>query len=100
MTSEKSVSKVTPGLTVKANTPVRLSFDLVDPYGNIALLDNTFGGAVILVDPSGGAFRLTPGGANVQYAAFPPGTSSVTLYYVNPVAGTYPVEFYFQISPP
>lgn len=31
MTSEKSVSKVTPGLTVKANTPVRLSFDKESP---------------------------------------------------------------------
>lgn len=93
-TSASSMYTLTP-LTVAANTPVALTLTNVDATGNPVPVTsaeangNAAGATYALTATNGGAFRLTPDGADVTSVAIPVGQESVTVYYVNPTAGTY-----------
>ena len=93
-TSASSMYNLTP-LTVAANTPVALTLTNVDATGNPVPVTsaeangNAAGATYALTATNGGTFRLTPDGADVTSVAIPVGQESVTVYYVNPTAGTY-----------
>ncbi|MDA8206802.1 MAG: hypothetical protein M0Z36_12115 [Thermaerobacter sp.] len=74
-------------LSVTANTPVALSIVNVDQGGNPIPVTGTTALPVSLSAPSGGHFRLTPNGASVNDVEIQPGTSSVTVYYVQGTTG-------------
>ena len=74
-------------LSVSANTPVTLTIQGNDGYGNVSYLSSAssiVGYAVYLQSSdSTGAFRLSTTGGNVNNVIVPAGSSGVTAYYVD-----------------
>lgn len=70
-----------------ANTPVALTVQPIDAGGNPVTAQTNM--TVNLSDGGhGGAFRLTPDGADVTQVTIPSGSASVTIYYVNANTGS------------
>jgi len=72
-------------LTVAANSPVALTLEAVDAYGNLTVY-TTSSGILTLSDSHGGAWRTSPTGTDVTSLSVTSGFTERTLYYVNGTA--------------
>jgi len=84
-------SSASTGVSVTANTPVTLTLQGTDAYGNASYLSasGVVGYAVYVAsNDATGAFRLASTGGNVSTVLVPAGSSGVTVYYVDSASGT------------